>query len=729
MRKHVLPALLFSLAAAAPAWALDGKWTPGQVLEISPKWLKQQGLMLPPSALWDAQRGTGLLSGAVKVGGCSGAFIAETGLVITNHHCLFGVVQEHSSTQRDLITQGFLARTPAEELPGSTLRVEIPKRFTDVTAKVLAAVPAGVTPLQRLQAIEAAQKALVKACQQQASVKCTVSTFDDGVNYTLIETTELRDVRLVYAPSRAIGEYGGEIDNWSWPRHTGDFAIARVWAKDDGTPAERPGSGTKPYKPEFFFPISTEGLKEKDFVMVLGYPGITWRALIAEEMQERRERFFVRREDLFGELIGVMERASAQDPAAKIALADNQKGLANRYKNAQGQIAGLDRNGTVQKQTRDDQAVAEWVEKQLAQPAGKASKYAGALAAREGLRALQAEKNASWERDYLLGLMTLGNESVAGGIPPLPKGLYYAATLAHNAVEQGKPEGERASGFGAGDQTRLKDRMNREQRSYFAAADRQILGVIVRRALALPEGQRIAAIDAVFKGLSAEQVEQRIDAMYAASPLFDPAARERMLGETPETLAARQDPLLDLGIAWNRELRALRERERDWQARAALHRPLWRQAVAAHAGKAVAPDANGSLRVSFGHVQGYAPRDGAYYTPFTHTRGLVEKYTGQEPFNMPAPVLAAARQSPEVRVNFLADLDTSGGNSGSPVIDARGRLVGVNHDRVWENVAGDFGFNPALSRNISVDIRYLLWTLKEVERAQGLLQELGAAGK
>ena len=721
MHKHVLPALLATLFAAAPAWALDGKWTPGQVLEISPKWLKQQGLKLPPSALWDAKRGTGLLSGAVKVGGCSGAFISDTGLVITNHHCLFGVIQEHSTTQRDLITNGFVAHNPSEELPGSTMRVQIPKRFTDVTAKVLAAVPAGAEPKPRLQAIEAAKKALVKECEQQPGVACTVSTYDDGVSYSLIETTDLRDVRLVYAPPRAIGEYGGEIDNWSWPRHTGDFAIARVWADDSGKPAERPGTGTKPYKPEFFFPISTDGLQEKDFVMVLGYPGITWRSLIAEEMQERRERFFVRREDVFGEFIALLESISAKDPAAKIALADNLKGIANRYKNAQGQIAGLDRNGTVLKQIKDDQAVADW--------AAKHPKYAGALAAREGLRALQAEKNASWERDYLLGLMTLGNESVAGGIPPLPKGLYYAATLAHNAIEQGKPAAERAAGFGAGDQARLKDRMNREQRSYFAEADRKMLGLIVRRALALPEGQRIASIDAVFKGMSPEQIEKRIGEMYAATPVFDAANRERMLGESLQALAARKDPLLDLGIAWNAELRVLRERESDWQARAAMHRPVWRHAVAAHAGKAVAPDANGSLRVSFGHVQGYAPRDAVYYTPFTTVHGMVEKHTGKEPFDMPAAMLAAAKKSPDVRVNFLADLDTSGGNSGSPVIDARGRLVGLNHDRVWENVAGDFGFNPAMSRNISVDIRFLLWTLKEVERAHGLLQELSAAGK
>ena len=720
MRKLVLPTLLATLFAVAPAFALDGKWTPGQVLDIDAKWLKQQGLKLKPSALWDAKRGSGLLTGAVNVGGCSGAFISDTGLVITNHHCLFGMVQEHSSPQRDLITNGFLARTSAEELQGSTMRVEIPKRFTDVTDKVLAAVPAGASPVQRLQAIEGAQKALVKECQKQSGIKCKVSAFDDGVNYTLIESIELRDVRLVYAPPRAIGEYGGEIDNWSWPRHTGDFSIARVWAREDGQPAER-GEGTRPYKPEFFFPIAQNELKEGDFVMALGYPGITWRSLTADEMRERRERFFVRREAVFGELIGILDQASNDNAQGKIAVADNLKGLSNRYKNAQGQIAGLDRGRIVDKQVAQDEAVAAWAAKQPA--------HAGAVAARDALRTLQAEKDSTWERDFLINLITMGNESVAGGIPPLPKGLYYGATLAHNAIEQAKPEGERAALFTAADQGRLRDRMNREQRSYFAEADRRIFAALVRRAMELPKEQRIASIDARFSGMTAEQIERNIADMYAASPLFDAAARERMLGESLETLAARKDPLLDLGIAWNRDLRAQREREREWTARAALYRPVWRRAVAAHAGKPIAPDANGTLRVSFAHIQGYAPRDGVRYTAFTTMAGVLEKHTGQEPFNVPENVRLAGAKAGDLRINFLADADTSGGSSGSPVINGRGELVGLNHDRVWENVAGDFGFNPAVSRNISVDIRYLMWLLKDVEKADALLRELGAARK
>jgi hypothetical protein len=713
------------LLAATPALALDGKWTPEQVLDIDAAWLKEQGLQLPPDGLWDAERGTGLLAGTVNLAGCSGAFVSATGLIVTNHHCLFPLLQEHSTPERDLIRDGFLARTKDQELPGSTIRVDIPRRFTDVSAKVLAAVPEGSTPLERLAAIDAKQKELIAECRKQPDTKCKVAVFDEGVKYTLIESTELRDVRLVYAPPRAIGEYGGEIDNWMWPRHTGDFAIARAWAAPDGKPADR-SADNKPYRPEFYFPIATGGLAVGDFVMLLGYPGITWRALIAEEMRERRERFFMRREDVFGEWIRHLEQASAGDAAGEIAVAANVKGIANRYKNAQGQIAGLDRGRIVARQQAQDDAVAAF--------AAEHQEHANAATARAALRELLAERERSWERDFLLNLIPMGIEAVPGGIPPLPKALYFGATLAHHARERARPDAERAAGFTDAEQPQLRDRLRREQLSYFATGDKRIFGAMVRRALALPPDQRIDAVDARFGKLETADIEAAIAAMYAATPLLDADARERMLAEDIDALLARNDPLLDFAIAWNDDLRALRQRERDWASRSAIHRPVWRSAVAAHAGKPIAPDANSTLRVSFAHVQGYVPRDGVQYTPFTTLTGLVAKHTGSEPFALPESVLAAARSPGErwfepglkdLPINFLADGDSSGGNSGSPMVNGNGELVGINFDRVWENVAGDFGFNPALSRNISVDIRYLLWLLERVDNADELLRELG----
>jgi len=717
--------LLLALTAVPSAFALDGKWTPAQVLDIDPAWLAEQGLQLPPSGLWDGERGTGLLSGTVRIGGCSGGFVSATGLIVTNHHCLFSLVQEHSTPERDLINTGFLARVPADELPASTLRVEIPRRFTDVTASILAAVPDGADDRQRSAAIEARQQSLVATCEEQPDTRCKVAVFDEGVTYTLIESIELRDIRLVYAPPRAVGEYGGEIDNWMWPRHTGDFAIARVWAAADGRPADR-GVDNVPFRPEFFFPITSDGLAERDFVMVLGYPGITYRSLIAEEMRERRERFFVRREDLFGEWIAHLEAASAESDAGRIALASNLKGIQNRYKNAQGQIAGLDRGGIIEEQRKHDDAVAAWAADQ--------SDHASALAARDGLRALLIERERTWERDFLLNLVALGIESVPGSIPALPKGLYFGATLAHLARERTQADEARASGFRDSDVPRLRDGLEREQRNVFLPAERRLFAALVARALALPESQRLPSVDTHFGGLDSAQIGARIDAMLATTRLYDTDARLAMLQESEQQLIDRDDPLLAFGLAWNTDLRALRAQERDWNASSARHRPAWRHAVAAHAGQPIAPDANSTLRVSFAHVQGYVPRDGVRYTPFTSMAGAIEKHTGTAPFDLPDAVRAAARdrggrwQDPrlgDLPINFLADGDTSGGNSGSPVVNGRGELVGVNFDRVWENVANDFGFNPAVARNVSVDIRYMLWLLETVEEAGELLQELG----
>ncbi|MFY0569416.1 S46 family peptidase [Archangium lansingense] len=707
--------LLLSLVAA-PALAGEGKWTPQQVLELDPAWLKAQGLQVPPERLWDPKRGTGLLAGAVNVGGCTGAFISETGLVITNHHCVFSVIQEHSTPQRDLITQGFLAKNREEELPGKGSRIQVPRSFTDVTKEMFAVVPAGADDLTRQKALERKEKELVAECEKRPATRCRVAGFDGGVQFVLIDSVELTDVRLVYAPPRAVGEYGGEEDNWMWPRHTGDFSIIRAYSAPDGSAAKYSPQNV-PYKAEFFFPLATEGVKPDDFVMVLGYPGTTFRALLADDMAERQARFYPRVVDVYGELIRILEEEGEKDAAGKIAVASGLKGLHNRYKNAGGQLAGLKRGRIVEKQREAEAAVAAWAEKR--------KEYAGALSARAELLSLQAEKAKTFEREFLLDVLKMG-----------AKGPSLAVTLARLAQERAKPDLERRPEYMERELPRLKDRLEREQKNFFAPADKRMFLALVRRAQSLGEGERIAAIDKHFGRKYVEkQVSAKLNALYARSKVMDLAERLKMAGETEAQLRARKDPLLDLGLDLAAEVVALDElRDRRAGANVRLM-PEWRRAVMAHAGKPVAPDANSTLRVTFAKVKGYAPRDGAFYTPQTTLSGVMEKHTGQEPFDVPGKVAAAAEAKKygpwvderlkDVPVNFLADADTTGGNSGSPTVNGKGQLVGVNFDRVWENVANDFGYNPDVARNVNVDVRYVLWLLDQVEDADGLLRELG----
>jgi hypothetical protein len=701
------------LAAATSALALEGKWTPQQVLQLDPAWLKKQGLELPPSRLWDPKRGTGLLAATISTGGCSAGFVSPDGLFITNHHCLFSVLQEHATPENDIITNGFLARSRADELRGGTMRITIPRRFTDVTKEVRAAVPEGAGDAERNHAIERKTNELVTACEKQPSARCKVAVFDGGYQYVLVDQLEVGDVRLVYAPARAVGEYGGETDNWMWPRHTGDFAIGRVYL--DG----------KPYRNEFWFPISTKGVQPNEFVMVLGYPGITWRSLTAAEMTERRDRYFTRRVDLYGEWIRILEETTKGNSAAQIAAADNLKSLDNRFKNAQGQLAGFRRGSIVEKQKQRDDEVLAWAAKQPSQKE--------AVAAYDGLQKILDEELQSWEHNFLLSQLSATS---AAPTPSGPKSLFFATTVTRSAIERQKPDAERDALYMQRNIERVNEKLAREQKNYFEPADKQMLASVVRRALAFPEGQRIAALQGFFPAAEEASIARKIDELYAATKLFDPAERAKMLGESPDQLRARRDPLVDLGFAIDAEVREYNLRKDRWEGAIARLRPQWRAAVIAHAGKPVAPDANSTLRVSFAHVMGYTPRDGVRYVPQTTLAGVIEKHTGEEPFNAPANIRAAAAAKNfgpwkdaklgDVPVDFLADADTTGGNSGSPVVNGRGELVGVNFDRVWENVANDFGYNEAIARNVNVDIRYLLWILDRVEHADPLLKELGA---
>lgn len=705
--RQAISLTLSAVLLASSSFAGEGKWTPQQVLAQGPAWVKALGFGLPLERLWDEKAGGGLLANAVQLPGCSGSFVSADGLLITNHHCVSGILQEHSTPQTNLSRDGYLARSRSDEKKAGAYRIQVPRAFRDVTKEVLAAVPGNADDTARFLAVEAKQKVLVAECERQPDTRCQFAEFDGGLFFTLTEFEEIRDVRLVYAPPLGVGNYGGEVDNWSWPRHTGDFSLLRAY-KDD-----------QPYRPRYFFKVSTGGVREGDAVAVLGYPGRTYRAWIADEMAEREERYFPALRGLFGEWIGIMQAEGARSPEAGIAVADDLRGLENTYKNAEGQIAGLRRGHLVEKQRAAEERVKAWAAKR---PEGKA-----ALAAWEGLQTQNSSRLATWERDFLLDMVARG-----------PRGLRWPTALARRSTEAVKPDAEREPGYMERDLPRMRDQLERDQKRYAGAVDRRLFLSWVKRALALPKDQRIAAVDAAFGAATSEaSLDAAIGRLYEASGVLDLATRKVMFDEKPEALRAREDPLLDLGLAIDAERKALKAR-RDAGSGATLRlRPAWRRAVIAEAGRPLAPDANSSLRVTFGRVQGYVPREAVRMTPHTTLFGAIEKHTGQEPFDLPVRVreaFAAKRfgrwADPvlgQVPIGILADCDTTGGNSGSPMIDGEGRLVGVNFDRVWENVANDFGYNPDIARNVSVDVRYLLWLLEEVEGATELLRELGIA--
>jgi hypothetical protein len=710
--------ILLCALAAGEAFAVEGKWTPQQILEHDPQWLRKLGLTIPPDKLWNKD-GAGLLDAAVKVGnGCSGGFISADGLVVTNHHCAFGILQQHSTPQNDIITKGFLARNRSEELPGRGVRITVPHRTRDVTQEIEAAVPAGADDLARFQAIERKKKELVAACEAQPNRRCQVEAFDAGVSYQLIEGLEYADVRLVYAPPRAVGEYGGEVDNWSWPRHTGDFALLRVWAGAEGKPAAQ-NEKNVPYHPRNFYPVSAHGVEPGAFVMVPGYPGLTYRAMTEAEMRERAELYFPRRAELYRAWMDLMEAASAGSEEARIALADRLKSLANREKNSRGQVDGLRRGHILDKKHAAEQEVLAW--------AAQHPEQKEAVAAQAELAQRMAQRIVTWDRDFLLDQAKNGSKS-----------LDLALTLVRRAGEMTKPDLDREPEYMEREQDRMEERLRLDQKRMHLPTEQALLVDFLERCAALPEGVRLASVETYLgTDRSPGAVRAKVADLFARTHVNDLEERAKMFHEPIDQLRNRHDPLLDLAFALDLELRAWKERDDRFKGAVARLRPRWQRAVIAHAGKPVAFDANGTLRVGLAHVEGYVPRDAVRMEPQTTVAGVVEKHTGEEPFNAPPELLAAAPSASKSRwadpelhdvpVAFLADADTTGGNSGSPVLNGRGELVGVNFDRVWENVANDFGYNPDIARNISVDIRYMLWMMETThgDAAQPLLKEMG----
>jgi hypothetical protein len=756
--KDLLVLALCCLTGAGAAAAVEGKWTPEQVLDQDPAWLRSLGLEIPPGELWHRDGG-GLLEAAVRIGGCTASFISDRGLLITNHHCAFSILQQHSTTEHDLITDGYLAAGGRPELPGSNFRATVPHRTTDVTAAIeAAAAAAGADDLARYKAIERKKKEMVAACEapekaaaagaapRAAAVavsRCEVATYDGGLRYQLAESLEYPDVRLVYAPPRGIGDFGGDDDNWSWPRHAGDFALLRVYAGTDGKPAPHV-AGNVPLVPPHFFPLTARGMRPGDFVMIAGYPGTTFRSLLAPETRERAELYYPHLAQLLGAWLEKMEAAARSNAAAGIALADRIKSLSNVEKNVRGQIDGLRRGHVVERKAAADRAVRAWA---ATQAAGRTSAGAtAAVAAYQELSRLVEERQATWERDFLLAQARQG-----------AKPLDLALTLVRHAHEAAKSDLEREPAYMDRNRDRLAEGLRRDQTRLHRPTEEALLADQLQRFAALPAAARVPAVEALVAGLP-PSAGGAGGAGGGGTPAFEPKAlaalaadllarsrvadldeRLKMFGESETQLRARHDPLLDLAAGLDAALRQSEEADHRFRGAGARLRPAWQRAVLAQAGRPIAPDANGTLRVTFAHLKGYSPRDGVWMEPQTRLAGLVAKQTGKAPFDAPPALIAAAPRaaaSPwadaglqDLPIDFLADADTTGGNSGSPVLNGRGELVGVNFDRVWENVANDFGYNPEVARNISVDVRYLLWVLATFHGAEAgpLFEEMRVA--
>lgn len=720
MRRLALAAALAAGLVPA-AHAVEGMWQPAQLPKIAGM-LKQHGLKLDPASLTDL---TAYPMGAiVSLGGCTASFVSPDGLVVTNHHCGYGALQYNSTKEKNLIEQGFLAKNFAEELPGSPdMRVFVTEEIRDVTKDVNAKLSAGMTGKQRFDAIELAKKELVKACETDG-YRCDVYTFHGGYSYQLIKQLEIKDVRLVYAPPESIGKFGGDVDNWMWPRHTGDFSYLRAYVSKDGKSATY-SKDNVPYHPKHVIKVNAEGVEDGDYVMVVGYPGRTNRYRLAQEVQSAISWSYPTQIKLYQEQLATIAENGKANPDVTVKYASYVAGLNNYLKNFGGQLEGLRRADAVAVKQKQEADLDAWLTKQ----GGADNK-----ALQQDIAALKAklkEGDATRDRDVDMALISR-TQLFASGV--------RLARLAH---ERTKPDMEREAGYQQRDEVRIEGALKQMERRYDAKTDQDLLTNALVRYASLPKEQRLPSLDQWLAGATTRPaIEAKVAALYKGSKLGDTAERMKWFKADEKAIAASNDSALKLATAVLPDLKKIEDAEDAHDGELAKLRPRYMQAIIAlkeSQGLPVYPDANSSLRVTFGNVQGVAPRDGVAYAPFTTARGIVEKDTGEVPFNAPKAETDAikakafdgyaSKKQGTLPVDFLADLDITGGNSGSPALDAQGRLVGLAFDGNWESVSGDWLFNPKLNRSIQVDVRYMLWVMHHLDHADNLLKEMGVPAK
>ena len=704
--------VIFSLSASAD----EGMWVLPLLQQQNLPEMRALGLKLQDYEIYSPENAS--LKDAVVIfgGGCTGEVVSPDGLVLTNHHCGYGAIQSHSTLEHDYLTEGFWATSRSEELPNPGLSVTFIDRIEDVTDYVKEALkkdndPEGMNYLSP-KYLNGLAKARVgeKFLADNPGTEVEIKPFYGGNQYYMFTKKIYRDVRLVGAPPSSIGKFGSDTDNWMWPRHTGDFSVFRVYADANGNPAEY-SERNVPLRPKRWFKISVRGVNEGDYAMMMGFPGRTNHYYTSWEVAERRDIDNTVRINIRELRQKVMLEEMLKDPQVRIQYASKYAGSENAYKNAIGSNWAINKRDFEQVKRAEQEALLAWADEQ-----GK-SEYREAL---NQIRDIVADRHDLRFRQWMLNeALRIGIEfvSVPTEINPLVE------ALKGKTAERQKELDQMTAAF-----RRFFDK------DYVPEVDKKIAKVMLTEYRRLiphtSQPAYFAIIDKKYKG----DIERFLDDIFAKS-IFASRENYNKFLKRPTAKALLNDPMILFAQSVENERENLSNSLKSYDAAYnRAHRTYVKGLLEMEKDKKHWPDANFTLRLTYGQVKGYHPRDCVYYTHQTTLDGVMEKEDSTNwEFVVPQKLKDLYRakdfgryatKDGRMPVAFCATTHTTGGNSGSPVMNANGELIGINFDRNWEGVGGDIEYLPDYQRSIIVDIRYVLFLIEKYGGAEGLLQEM-----
>lgn len=651
--------------------------------------------------------GIALTDALVRLGGCTGSFVSDQGLIITNHHCVFGSVAGVSTKENDYLENGFYAADKTKEIKVG-LTCKITKSYEDVSIKVLDGINLQMEPVAKKEMIRKNMDALIKSEQAKyPELSIEISEMFVGYSYTLFRYQVLKDVRLVYVPPRTIGEFGGESDNWEWPKHTGDFSIVRAYVGKDGKPAEYSPDNV-PYTPKKFLKINPKGTKNSDLVFILGYPGTTYRNEPSQFIKYQQDFILPFISEWYGWRIKTMEDLGKTDRDRYLKMAGTIKQLANTKKNFEGKMFGLGQTGLLETKKNEQ---LELMAKMKA--ANVNTDFFDRIANLYELRFKHAKS------DLLLNRFNFDC------------GAFGRALSLENAVAANPkvPKKDNKEFWDKWKKARMQSVNNTPVSD--VELDALILTELIHRANQLPKEDKIKALKAI------KDAKKWVKKAYDKSYLDETAKTLKYLDSVPWEVYKNSDPLRQLAKAMLPVLKSIevRNTEISNQLNALLPRLL--EAKINYGNKRFIPDANATLRFTYGYISGYKEGLNKHTAPYTHRQEIFDKNaTDNVDYRLSEPVMNLLKitninktlvdpETGDLVVCMLYNMDTTGGNSGSPVMDADGNLVGVNFDRAYTATLNDYSWNADYSRSIAVDIRYVLFTMKYLNKADNLLSEMG----